>query len=129
MKMVFGYKSLIFMYFIDFLIYLHFLTDRYIKRVKRRAIHNVRQGNKAQALHLLHRKSVAVGLKHTYRLYRLRKWHQLQDLVVSMLSTLRPDQITLPAPEPANDSGYEGDQMKLYAMSLMVAQCNFGRAV
>ncbi|CAG2189132.1 BBS8 [Mytilus edulis] len=105
------------------------VLDRYIERVKEKAVHQVQRGNKSRALHLLNRKSVAIGLKNTYRQFRLRKWYQSQVLVVSMLSTLRPNQVTVQPTEPDTNPGYEGQQMELFAKSQMVAQCSFDRAV
>ncbi|XP_063418677.1 uncharacterized protein LOC134701450 [Mytilus trossulus] len=105
------------------------VLDRYIERVKEKAVHQVQRGNKSRALHLLNRKSVAIGLKNTYRQFRLRKWYQSQVLVVSMLSTLRPNQVTVQPTEPDTNPGYEGQQMELFAKSQMVSQCNSDRAM
>lgn len=74
------------------------------------------EGRKGQALHLLHRKSIAMGMKHMYRVYRLKKWVQVQQMVKDILCSLQNGPVSsVPIIVPEDIQGTEADQVLVYA--------------
>ncbi|XP_033730843.1 uncharacterized protein LOC117320345 [Pecten maximus] len=74
------------------------LIDRYIARLTRQALVYLEQKRKGQALRILTHRAIANGIKFLYRLYRLRKWQQVQQVVTTIMYTLGQEAPSLPTP-------------------------------
>lgn len=112
---------------INVLIVYLYITDKYIEKVRKEALRQVSKGHQIRALHLTHRKSIAVGVMYTYRQFCHRKQHQMHTLVQRINHIHYPDRPFVIPPEPDTDPGYAGQQMQKYAQSQMLAQCSFER--
>ncbi|XP_060073363.1 uncharacterized protein LOC132553158 [Ylistrum balloti] len=104
------------------------LIENYMTRLTQQALIYVQQGRKGQALRILTRKAVALGIKYLYRLYRLRKWHQVQQFVRTITYTLQseaPPILSLADYSSLADS--DTDQTRIISQTLTVVHCNYYR--
>ncbi|XP_021376993.1 uncharacterized protein LOC110465479 [Mizuhopecten yessoensis] len=104
------------------------LIDSYMTRLTNQALIYLKQGRKGHALRILTHKAIAVGVKHLYRLYRLRKWYQVQHVVMSIIRTLQNEALPIPTqPDYSNLMDLETEQTKSISQTLTVAHCNHYR--
>jgi len=105
-----------------------FLSDGYVSRLTRQAIVYMRLGKKGQALRVMNRKSTALGMKHAYRSFRLRKWYQVQRQVTTIIRALQNHTPSPHAPPIVEARGeVEGEQIEMVAKTMMVVYSNFSR--
>ncbi|XP_069128952.1 uncharacterized protein [Argopecten irradians] len=104
------------------------LLDSYIARLTRQALVYLGQGRKGQALRILTHRSVANGIKFQYRVYRLYKWQQVQQIVKDIMHTLGQEALTIPnLPDFTSLSDLEVDQDKGISHTLTVIHSNYYR--
>ncbi|XP_069113121.1 uncharacterized protein [Argopecten irradians] len=78
------------------------------------------EGHDGLRLHLLNRKSVVEGVRHTYHQYRVAKWNKIRALSALIIETFAVDESRLPLP-PQPDQPHQPTEQDDLAMTLTLA--------